>query len=832
VTCKACGIVLVANAPATPNASPQRTPAPEAEVKAWYVAVKREQRGPLSRSDVTALITDKVLSPRSYAWKPGMPEWIRLGNIDEFHDALVVQRAQMALSEPSYAAYVSKITGDSPDESIQALQDAATAYDFPLEAALAAAQDEMQHTEDEAPSGDAPEMPPPIVNAPQEEPQAALTDPQPDRPPEPTAEEPLLPEQAERSSEEKEPPIAEPLLDAAETPPTTDSVPTQEDDESVEDSAPLSTEDEIDFPHAIEQSPEPVTEVVTAAEIPPEPDTTDPNAMMAATIDQPLTEESESTSTFDDTATMADEPLFTSDTVRRAISGASFRGMDTQITEGPRDADLEPSEDDEETTDATGFPTETQTVDEKLPSMEGIDGDSIPPADYTGPAEPFPPMGTPGHTEESEEESTPSPTTESVEQAPAEPMIPAETAAIDVDHDNPDHPASDAEAPIKGPATDEQEMLTFDPIDGQDNSPDEDGTILDVDDLLAAPEVALPPSLPPSPNLANVVGESVPRGPDTDDDLHALEGDFFERADDHVEMENALDRGVLHISTGPGTTAERLVAGQAELTEADVQDLSRTLGTLVRREKQSRRIGLASSVVILAIIAGLSVAGAQSVIDGNKDKKRRTASNNDTANPVAVATTPVPAASISSEKPQPPKKRVVRPVERITELDWDELETPKQRAKKSKQGAAKASTGSGSHPKKSTNSAQRTRPRESIDSDELKRLAAEDRGKKDLVVAMETKAAEKTRAVNSETISKLIGLRMRRFERCARRNSPNMTVKLSFDVLANGQVSNIRVRPSTGPDRVVESCVRGIITKWSFPPSGKKQTFRRTLVLQ
>jgi len=557
------------------------------------------------------------------------------------------------------------------------------------------------------------------------------------------------------------------------------------------------------------------------------------------TLNEPLFEAAKEPVPFDDSATIADNPMFSREALQEVIASDAMDVVNTKTT-----ATETASDDSDETPSTSETNPFSQTLDARPSNVKPPSASPPIESEYDGPFEPFPPFSETAAGKAIDDTNVSMPVAEhradSTEAMDVQDVAITKPDAIDSTEtaDTPEpaevDPPTVADVKPTKPSPDTIEEASA----PAQESTSEQNPILDIDDLLEAGPAVAPPSLPPTPTLPPTPPLPSPDAstqpiPDTNDELMVLEDDFFERADDHVEMEHALDKGMLDSRLGSQEKADRQQAAQTVLTDTEVQDLSRTLGAVFRQEKQKRRVSLVASIVILSIVIGVGVAGAMSAISENKAQKKRAAEAKE-----APQTTPVPPP------PQQPKKVVVqrssksnkptttRRSARITDLDLDDLENDKTITKKrtirAKAGNEQAVGKVFSEFKKKRKSA----PKESINSKELERMAAEDRNSKGLMVGLETKAANKKRAINNETISKLIGLRMRRFERCSRRNGPNMTVKLSFDVLAAGGVSNIRVRPSTGPDRVVENCIRGIIGKWSFPPGEKKQTFHRTLVLQ
>jgi predicted Zn finger-like uncharacterized protein len=754
VTCKACGVVLIATAPtsnATPPPAHPPSPSQPVDAQEWYVAVKKKQRGPLSHAEVSGLVSDRSLSPRSYVWKPGMPEWVRLGNLDTFHDALVIQRAQMALSEPSYAVYMAKVRGEPGGEE---------AVDAPKYAAKKTP--ESTASEEEAPLPDTatqPPEPPDEISSPPE-PKLEITDPR----------QMLNGDNA-------------PVLGTTDA--ETTAVPQAEDE-----SAPVA-----------------------------DPGPAEP---------------------FDDTATIADEPLFTREALKRLDKKRGFQAMDTQIS-APPDMGGEDVLHDQS----------PSTVDEmKGPANVLATTPDEPVEGYEGPAEPFPPFSTDASASES---TAPDGHTSDLAMAStmADEAIPAVANQEDKGTDSvePNDPPAPNESLTESdePTTDEQAHRGWDgpsaespPTEPDPTTPEEDDApapsddVLNIDDLLEesvpeekppAPPGPAPPGPPPMKEdevveAAAVEDKMVHRH--TDDEMLVLEGSFFGRAETHLQQEQALEQAVLDRMPHQESDEDHHEAATAPITDDEIDALVQSLGILVRREKQSRRMGLLFSLLVVAIVIGVGVAGASSQRGNKKGPKRH--------EPTRSAATQGPE-EVPRGQPEPKTSDAPRAsaqkTERITDLDWDDsMET---------QGSKRATTGtrtrrSNTRAVHSNPTPQRKKPAEAIDRAELKRMVDEDIGRKGLVIAIKTKTTAKKRRVNDEDINRLINTQMRHFKRCGRSNMPGMTLKLVFRINTQGSVDSIRTTPSTGPDRAVENCVRNKVKKWRFRPLNESQTFRRTLV--
>src|SRR5690606_32337960 len=74
-----------APAPAPAVAAPKVPVAPAVAPAedGWFVMVNGNQEGPLSESALDLAIREQRLTPRSYAWKEGMDDWLRAGDIPQ-----------------------------------------------------------------------------------------------------------------------------------------------------------------------------------------------------------------------------------------------------------------------------------------------------------------------------------------------------------------------------------------------------------------------------------------------------------------------------------------------------------------------------------------------------------------------------------------------------------------------------------------------------------------------------------------------------------------------------------------------------------------------------
>jgi len=94
------------------NDGPPAPPPPEAVD--WFLIIAGKQVGPMSQSEVQERLKRREIDRRSYAWREGMPEWLRLEAIDHFKDlALQVGDASWRIVTPIDAPYPDQPTDDA-----------------------------------------------------------------------------------------------------------------------------------------------------------------------------------------------------------------------------------------------------------------------------------------------------------------------------------------------------------------------------------------------------------------------------------------------------------------------------------------------------------------------------------------------------------------------------------------------------------------------------------------------------------------------------------------------------------------------------------------------
>ena len=136
VRCKSCGAVIVVRDPAQTGAAATAPPAEAAPT--WFVALEGRQQGPITRQAVAALVRDGVVNRETFAWRPGMSEWLRAAQIDElaqlFHSPAgapppvppPVQPPAVATKSPSEAQAGPAEPGPPVSESADSADAAAT----------------------------------------------------------------------------------------------------------------------------------------------------------------------------------------------------------------------------------------------------------------------------------------------------------------------------------------------------------------------------------------------------------------------------------------------------------------------------------------------------------------------------------------------------------------------------------------------------------------------------------------------------------------------------------------------------------------------------------
>jgi predicted Zn finger-like uncharacterized protein len=74
VRCTSCNAIVIVRDPSLSRAS---------HTTQWYVAVHGQQRGPMSAGEVQTLVSQGLVTERSYAWSAGMTAWSKVSQIPE-----------------------------------------------------------------------------------------------------------------------------------------------------------------------------------------------------------------------------------------------------------------------------------------------------------------------------------------------------------------------------------------------------------------------------------------------------------------------------------------------------------------------------------------------------------------------------------------------------------------------------------------------------------------------------------------------------------------------------------------------------------------------------
>ena len=89
--CKSCGFVIrlrrkrknfQVSDDIVQSDGPPAPPPPEAVD--WFLIIAGKQVGPMSEAEVEERLKRREIDRRSYAWREGMPEWLRLESIENF----------------------------------------------------------------------------------------------------------------------------------------------------------------------------------------------------------------------------------------------------------------------------------------------------------------------------------------------------------------------------------------------------------------------------------------------------------------------------------------------------------------------------------------------------------------------------------------------------------------------------------------------------------------------------------------------------------------------------------------------------------------------------
>ena len=141
VRCTGCSAIVIVRDPAS-----AATTAP-----AWFVAIHGQQRGPLSLAEVTALVDQGAIGPKTYAWRAGLPEWTKLAQIGELSHLVEGQLAHgVTDQQPRPAAAVAARQAAEAEAARKAAEAEVARQAAEAEAARAAAEEEAARKAAEA----------------------------------------------------------------------------------------------------------------------------------------------------------------------------------------------------------------------------------------------------------------------------------------------------------------------------------------------------------------------------------------------------------------------------------------------------------------------------------------------------------------------------------------------------------------------------------------------------------------------------------------------------------------------------------------------------------
>ena len=85
----------------------------------WHVLIAGEQKGPIHEDDLRELLKERQVDQRSYAWRDGMKDWARLGDIPEFEElAQSVGDASWRIVTPIEHSNQSSVRAPEPPSSM------------------------------------------------------------------------------------------------------------------------------------------------------------------------------------------------------------------------------------------------------------------------------------------------------------------------------------------------------------------------------------------------------------------------------------------------------------------------------------------------------------------------------------------------------------------------------------------------------------------------------------------------------------------------------------------------------------------------------------------
>ena len=106
---------------------PPAPPPPEAVD--WFLIIAGKQVGPMSEAEVEERLKRREIDRRSYAWREGMPEWLRLESIENFQAlASEVGDASWRIVTPIEATYPESGAPEKPNDEAPAAQEKETEY--------------------------------------------------------------------------------------------------------------------------------------------------------------------------------------------------------------------------------------------------------------------------------------------------------------------------------------------------------------------------------------------------------------------------------------------------------------------------------------------------------------------------------------------------------------------------------------------------------------------------------------------------------------------------------------------------------------------------------
>lgn len=266
----------------------------------------------------------------------------------------------------------------------------------------------------------------------------------------------------------------------------------------------------------------------------------------------------------------------------------------------------------------------------------------------------------------------------------------------------------------------------------------------------------------------------------------------------------------------------------------EVKGMVQEFSLLIRLNKQNRKQRWVAALVALGVIGGL---GAGWYVLHEWVASTRPAS----AEPVADATeavlsteAPRPRTVLPAEPTGPTNARKVQ-VKTMREnlglaVGDDPEEAPDSPAAPTND---KPNGGAGSAKRPARPTEAKVPGSEKVTASEYRELTKDDAGKSESQIGLPgVSGAKKGAALDDGVITGLITRRMKEFARCRRDASgAQMRVVLGFTVEGAGDVAGVSVDIPGNSDEAVKACIRGIVGKWKFPPTGESKQFTKTLML-